>query len=252
MSPAWFVFAWLLLMQTQTDEDLVAAAKAAKAQDVRAAQDVVDEVNDRLKAAMKTKDSGKVKALRSQVRDASLELTRTRNKSVDEYVERERQAIDERHAQATEERKRREQRKRQANELDKKREEKRKVGPLSIDSAVVAPNEIGITELNFTITNNTNETIDAFDLEAECLNGFDEPLNSIRGSNLFSAACVTPVRPGGHAVMSVQMSLHNGTAKALVRVTRAKMSSGDVWTQSIEEARATPGAIVTALRPRRP
>lgn len=251
------VLAWLLLMQQHdVDDAVVAAAKAAKANDVEAAKAAAEKCNDRLKAAVKSRDMAAAKRIRAEASAASVAATRAKNRPLDEYIAVAAAAAERAKAAAAVRARRLEDElrlaERQAATRKKVAEEKRRVGPVFIESAVVVKNVIGLPEINLGVTNNSEDVIEAFDFEVECFTAFDEPVKSIYGSNVCTGACTSPIPPGEEKLMTVQLSLHGSTAKALVRVTRAKAGSGKVWEQTREEAKAINGAIFTAKPPRGP
>lgn len=262
MSSLALVATWLLFLQVQADieSEIIAEAKAYKSKDIAAAQQRVERCDELLKSCLKTKDSAGALKARGELRAAKESLSKIKSRRIEGYIENARLKVQQREEAAARQREaaairdEREERQRLDAERNAKlrakaMEERRKSGPVFIENAVVALNVINIPELNFSVTNATNDTVEAFDIEAECFNAFDEPVNDMLGSNVFSATCQDAMRPNANKVMSVQMSLHRGTGKAFVRVTRVKLGSGEVWTMSRDKAKETPGAIFEAKRP---
>jgi hypothetical protein len=247
-------------------------AKHLKERDIEAAQESVEKFDDLLKSSLNLKDSNGAVRARAQLRAAKLKLASAKSRRVEDYftksrlivreqVEHERVEELNRQNRAEEQRlkdQREEQRQERINASrerngrlrDQELAEMRKVGPMFIDSAVVATNEIGLPEVNFAATNTSGVAVEGFELEIKCLNSFDEPVVSMVGKDTVTASVGRRVAPGGQSHGSIQLSLHRTTSKAVVRVTRVKLANGDVWSQTAEEAAKIPGAVFTALTPR--
>jgi hypothetical protein len=257
-----------------TDHDLrvLAQAKSLKERDVEKAQKSVEHFEELVKSSVRLKDVDGAARARVQLRSAKIKLNAAKGRRVESYydisrlmvreiVEHER--VQELNRVEQEERKAKEKLAKQSREdgirasqeqNERRRQEdlaeKRKVGPIFIDSAVVATNAIGLPEVNFAATNTSDVAIEGFELEIKCLNSFDEPVVSMAGKNTVVASVAGRVAAGKQSLGSIQLSLHRATAKALVRVTRVKLANGDVWSQTAEEAATVQGAVFTALTPR--
>ncbi|MFN9293979.1 MAG: hypothetical protein ACK6EB_38350, partial [Planctomyces sp.] len=107
-------------------------------------------------------------------------------------------------------------------------------------------NVIGLPELTLDVQNNTNTTVEAIEFEADCFNKFDEPVIGLASGNRFSSHWKYAIPPGGRKQMSAQMSLFRTTAKADVWISRVKLGSGEVWTQTKDEAKKTPYGLAKA------
>jgi hypothetical protein len=240
-------------IQAMADEDQM--AREAKAADIASAKDAVDTCEQALKWAIKNKDQENAKKLRAELNAAKAKLAATKRKKHEDYVASAAWSEQKRQEDESSERElaaeRREKRLREAEATQRAREEKAKAGPVFIESAVIGRSIIGLPELNFVVSNAAGVTVEAFDIEVECFNSFDEPVKNLVGSNVFTGAVSTPILPNGQGIYSVQLSLHGGTSNAMVRVTRAKLSNGEVWKQSRDEAKEKPGAIYQAKPPRR-
>lgn len=256
MSLVAVVLPWLLLFQAVDDSAIQDICKEEKAKDVAAAEARVEDCENLLKKSLKAKDAAAARKMRETLKSARESLAKTKSKKLDEYFTKAMEVMNKRADEAERQEKR--ERKaaadqaamaRRAEERARLMEELRKVGPIVIANAGISTNVIGLPELNFTAINTTDTMIEAFDIEADCFNAFDEPVKSLVGSNVFSGAVTGVIPPGEERVLSVQLSLHANTAKALVRVTRVKPRDGEVCKQSREQAEKTPGAIVPARRP---
>lgn len=243
-------------------------AKHLKERDIEAAQESVEKFDDLLKSSLNLKDSNGAVRARAQLRAAKLKLASAKSRRVEDYFTKSRlivreqvehERVEELNRQnRAEEQRLKDQRQEQINASrerngrlrDQELAEMRKVGPMFIDSAVVATNEIGLPEVNFAATNTSGVAVEGFELEIKCLNLFDEPVVSMVGKDTVTASVGRRVAPGGQSHGSIQLSLHRTTSKAVVRVTRVKLANGDVWSQTAEEAAKIPGAVFTALTPR--
>ncbi len=216
-------------------------AKAAKQIDIEAAQQTVDECEDLLKQSIKMKDGASAKAMRARLKSAKEDLLAAKKKNHKEYMELATEVATWQLARGGE------------AAGDKRRGNTpgerallavKYVGPISIKEAGITTNSIGLPVLTIVVRNNTDRAISAFDLEVECWNSFDEPVRDLLGSNTFISPCQTKIESGETMRLRDQLSLHAGTAKATVRVTRAKAEAGQLWEQSREDAAQTEGAIV--------
>lgn len=241
--PRAVILALLLAAQAHADEAFRDAAKEVKAREIAAARARFDECNERMKAAIKAKDPDGAKQARAEMMAASKELARARSKPLSDYAEQAEQEAAEAARARAEKRKENE---RKSIELEEVRTRLRKIGPIFIQDAAVVTNVIGLPELNFVVRNSGSQAVEAFDVEAVCLNSFDEPVKGFLTGSVFLGACSTAVPPGEERHLSVQLSLHQGTTQALVRITRVKLASGEVWVQSKQEAEEIPGAIFEA------
>ena len=107
-------------------------------------------------------------------------------------------------------------------------------------------NIIGLPEIILEVRNNTGKTVEAIEFEADCFNKFDEPVNKLAGDNRFGAHWKYEIAPRATERIKAQMSLQRSTAKADVWISRVKLSDGQVWTQSKEEAKKQPYGMAKA------
>lgn len=124
-------------------------------------------------------------------------------------------------------------------------ERMRFAGPVVIAGVALGRNSIGSPQVTISVGNMTDRTVEAFDVEMECWNSFDEPVEA-GGDNVVGATCQRPLE-GGQADTAVwNLPLHDTTTRIAVRITRAKPQGGNIWSQTREEAARSPGAIVEA------
>jgi hypothetical protein len=234
--------------QVSDNQDVAEAiARQNHANDIVAADRVVDESEMKLREALARKDMNSARMLRTQIRRAKDAAAKVKKRDLDYYMDEARRVAIERSAKDADERRR-------EREMAKARQDslaqKQKAGPVFIENAVVSTNIIGLPELNFTVTNVADCAVEGFELEIKCRNSFDEPVLSMAGKDTVVASAGNRIPSGGESNASVQLSLHRITSKALVRITRVKLANGEVWIQAAEEAAKTPGAVFTATTPR--
>lgn len=114
--------------------------------------------------------------------------------------------------------------------------EVRKNRPLSIEALGLHLNVISLPELIVVARNNTATPIEAYTVDAECFNKFDEPVNNIAGSNVYRGISQTTIQAGQQDKGVWQMSLHRNTAYARVWIERVRFSDGTEWRQTKQEA----------------
>jgi hypothetical protein len=121
-----------------------------------------------------------------------------------------------------------------------------KAGPVAISGQGITINLIGLPELNLRVRNNTSNTVEAFEISADCFNKFDEPVNQIAGGNRFNGTQQYSLGPGEEKIFSWQLSLQRSAAKADAWIRRAKLSNGEVWEQTKEQASRIPRGVAKA------
>lgn len=119
-------------------------------------------------------------------------------------------------------------------------------GPVSILGMGIHTNIIGLPEITIEVQNNTDDTVEVIEFDADCLNKFDEPVEKLSGGNRFSAHWKYEIAPKAKQRISAQMSLQRTTAKADVWISRVRLGSGQVWTQTKEQAARTPYGLAKA------
>jgi hypothetical protein len=114
--------------------------------------------------------------------------------------------------------------------------ERAKNRPLSIEALGLHLNRINFPQLVVVVLNNTNKPIDAYTVNAECFNKFDEPVKDIAGSNVYAGISQTTIPAAQKEKGIWQLSLHRNTAYARAWITRVRFSDGTEWHQTKEEA----------------
>lgn len=237
------IVAVVLLGQMTAEDRAERLAKMAHRIDVQASAGEVGEWQNVLRYALANRDAELAKKAREGVKTAKRDLTRAKAKSQRDYMERAKRVT-------------RDQGLRDGPDGEGVTgdslspgeyflERIRHAGPLLIGGVVLQENEIGHPEVTISVGNLTDRTIEAFDVEIECWNAFDEPM-TVLGRNEFGATSQEPIRESEVTTATWMIPLRENTAKVAVRVTRVKPSYGNVWEQTREEAEQSPGAIVTA------
>jgi hypothetical protein len=237
------VVAVLLLGQMTAEDRAERLAKMAQRIDVQAAAGEVGEWQDVLRYALGNRDADLAKKAREGVKNAKRDLTRAKAKSQRDYMERAKRVTEDQGRLEGERQDRTPDHGLSPGEYFLERI--RHAGPLLIGGVALQENEIGHPEVTVCVGNLTDRTIEAFDVEVECWNAFDEPM-AVLGRNEFGATSQEPIRESEVTTATWMIPLRENTAKVAVRVVRVKPAYGNVWEQTREEAERAPGAIVTA------
>lgn len=133
-----------------------------------------------------------------------------------------------------------------ALKIEKENARYKAAGPLYIDRMGIVTNVIGVPELVLVVKNTTSQTVEAFDVSAECQNKFGEAVIFPGQGNVFSGTYQEKIMPGGTATVRWQLSLQRNTTKAWTWVKRVKMADGSVWQQTKAEAESKRVGFVLA------
>ena len=131
-------------------------------------------------------------------------------------------------------------------QAQRREKELAEAGPVAILGMGINTNAIGLPEITLEVQNNTDETVEAVEFEADCFNKFDEPVEKIGGGHRFGAHWKYEIPANAKERISAQMSLQRSTAKADVWISRVRLKSGKVWTQNKEQAARTPYGLAKA------
>jgi len=231
-----------LAVQVSADDRAERLAKMAQRVDVQAASGEVGEWQNVLRYALASRDQDLAKKAREGVKNAKRELARAKDRSYREYMDRARRVAEETGRPDRDEQNRTARENLSPGELYLERI--RHAGPLLICGAMVEKNSIGVPEVTIAVGNTSDRTIEAYDVEIECWNAFDEPVG-IDG-NVYDGTSQKRIAESEIATSTWMLAGHDTATRVSVRVTRVKPSHGNVWEQTREEAERAPGAIVTA------
>jgi hypothetical protein len=239
------VLAVLLFGQTTIEDRTKDLAKMAHEIDVKAAREDVVACERAVQHAISIRNREAMKKARADVKEAKQQLLEVEKRELSFYADRarrvaERTILDKPSDEDVEEMNRP-----GLTQGERHLERMRNVGPLLIVSAELEDNQIGVPEVTIGVGNLSDRTIEAFEVEIECWNAFDEPVKS-GGDNIVRGTYQKPIPRGDAAVATWMLSLHDTTTRVSVRITRVKPIEGSVWQLTREEAERSPGAIVSA------
>jgi hypothetical protein len=118
--------------------------------------------------------------------------------------------------------------------------------PLKILGAMIAFNSIGTPEVMIRVTNDSAKTIEAFKVDAELFNKFDEPVTFAGSDKAFRGIDQETLEVGKTRTCTWNLALRDTAARATLWVSRIKFSDGTEWLQDKELAAKRPGNLVTA------
>lgn len=236
------VLAVVLLGQMSVEDRAERLAKMAQRVDVQAAAGEVGEWQNVLRYALASRDQELAKKAREGVKNAKRDLARAKDRSQRDYMDRARRVAEETGRPDRDEQNRTAQENLSPGELYLERI--RHAGPLLICGAMIEKNQIGVPEVTIAVGNTSDRTIEAYDVEIQCWNAFDEPVGI--GGNVYEGTSQKTIVESEIVTSTWMLAGHDTATRIAVRVTRVKPSHGKVWEQTSEEAERSPGAIVTA------
>lgn len=188
-----------------------------------------------LKAATQERDNAKAGSLKDRIASRKRKLNETRQAPADELF-LEMRATEQ--AQAAAEFR--------AEQAQRREKELAAAGPVSILAMGINTNVIGLPEITIEVRNNSQATVEALEFDADCFNKFDEPVKKLGGTNRYSGHWKYAIAPGAKERITGQLSLQGSTAKADVWISRVRLSGGEVWTQTKEQATQKPYGLAKA------
>lgn len=233
---SWLAYVVVLLFAAQLsdDEKLLVAEYRQKQLEERTAKTAI--AQKEFKAAVKASEKAAAIQARSKLAELAKEIKELKKISEDDLFVK--MKAEEREAQAKQFR------------LDQEQEREKEIasaGPLTIIRMGIVTNVIGLPDLIVEVQNNTNQSIDALEIQADCFNKFGEPVNNMLGTNRFGMHYKYAIAPRAKAIVRAQMALHGHAAKADVWISRALVGNGVEWTQTKEKAKATPYGMAKAV-----
>jgi hypothetical protein len=238
------VVAVVLLGQMTADDRAERLAKMAQRIDVQAAHSEVADWNGFLRYALAKRDPELAKKAREGVKQAKRELSRAKARSPSDFMDRARRVAESEGLDRPDQDPGNRTASEQLSAGELYLERIRHAGPLLICGAMVEDNQLGIPEVTIAVGNTSDRTIEAFDVEIECWNAFDEPVGTL--GNVYEGTSQKRIAESEISTATWMLAGHDTTTRVAVRVTRIKPSYGQVWEQTREEADRSPGAIVTA------
>lgn len=223
---------------TPADRDL---AEAEKMSVVGPLSEALRREEQGLKDATKARDRDRIASAKLKVSAAKKQLNERKQLTLPEWlrIARERLAFEKQEREAVE---------KQRQESAASRAEAAKTRPLAIVGTKLVRNVIGLPELTVRVENLTDQPVEAFTVDAECFNKFDEPVKAPFKGNVFSGMSQSTVAPGAKENSTWQLSLHGGTGYAKVWLSRVRFADGKELTQTKEEAAQCKGLFKATLR----
>jgi hypothetical protein len=237
------VLAVVLLGQMTTEDRAERLAKMAQRIDVQAAAGEVGEWQNVLRYALANRNADLAKKAREGVKNAKRDFAKAKDRSARSYMDRARRAVEDEDRPDQNPGNRVSGENLTAGEWALERI--RYAGPAFICGAILEDDIGGVPVLTIAVGNRSDRTIDAYDVEIECWNAFDEPVGA-GGDNVMGGTCQTPLSESEIATAKWSLFGHQTATRVTVRITRIKPAYGNIWEQTREEAERAPGAIVTA------
>jgi hypothetical protein len=220
-------------------------AKMAHVIDVREAMGHLADCEAVLRTAPARRDPAFSKVAREEVQAAKRALADVRERGPKAYIERARRVAERQPGHRPDQDEFSDVQRERLSAGEWALERLRHSGPVTLFGAALDRDRIGLPQVTVSVANWTDDAVEAFDLEVECWNSFDEPVG-LADDGVMRAAFVRPLAPGQVDTGTLRLFLRDTTARVSVRVTRAKPAGGEVWEQTREEAERSPGAIVDA------
>jgi hypothetical protein len=193
-------------------------ADAERESKLKEMSDNVKEAERSVKAVQKSRDKTQIQKAKDELAFARKQLNTYKKRTDQEWLDAAQIRKSNEHLAAT-----------NAAETKKNR-------PLSIEALGLHSNVINLPELVVVSKNNTDKPIEAYTVNAECFNKFDEPVKDIAGNNVYRGISQTTIQAGQKDKGFWQMSLHRNTAYARVWITRVRFADGTEWQQTKQEA----------------
>lgn len=226
--------------QEFTKEEM-AVAKQCRERSLKQLRDELAGCQKRLSANRSPVDSEQRKELKDAVAKKKEELATAIGQPTSHWLK---QAEAEKEIQEKQAAKAIEESRKERERIAAEEEETRKNRPISIEAIGLRPNVINLPELIVICRNNTTIPVEAYTINAECFNKFDEPVADIAGNNVFKGISQTTIQAGKKERSSWQMSLHRNTAYAKVWISRVRFATGAEWNQTKEEAKSRQRSFV--------
>lgn len=107
--------------------------------------------------------------------------------------------------------------------------------PIEIIASELTRDIIDQPELRLRVRNNRLQAVDAYEATVKCFTKFGDPVNNLKGTNIFPAIAQTSVPAEASATHRWQLSWHTATGLVKLRIDRVKMQDGTVWKPSGED-----------------
>lgn len=184
-------------------------------------------------AALRKGKPSKVSPLTKQIKSKKAELSAAESKDADEH-----------YAEMVEKKEAEQQAAAKAARM-KALEESRP--PIEIVATGIHRNAINGASLTIEIQNTKDRAIEAFEVDVECFDKFDDPVSWPGKGNLFTGLSQSTLEAKKKTRAKWDLHLHRNTAKAKLWITRVKFADGAEWRQTRAEAAAARQIAPAAL-----
>jgi membrane-associated protease RseP (regulator of RpoE activity) len=107
--------------------------------------------------------------------------------------------------------------------------------PLQIIGTRLGRDIIGQPDLALEVRNNRNQDIEAFEITVQCFTKFGDPVGALGTDNIYDGIAQRIVEARKTANHRWQLSWHNTTGLAKVRIKRVKLADGTTWSPADDD-----------------
>lgn len=101
--------------------------------------------------------------------------------------------------------------------------------PLEITAGALGRDIINQPVLALRVKSNRPQRIEAYEVTVQCFTKFGDPVKGPRGSHIYDGIAQNEVEAEGESTVKWQLTFHNTTGLAKVRIERVKLADGTVW-----------------------
>jgi hypothetical protein len=101
--------------------------------------------------------------------------------------------------------------------------------PLEITAGALGRDIINQPVLALRVKSNRPQRIEAYEVTVQCFTKFGDPVKGPRGSHVYDGIAQNEVEAEGESTVKWQLTFHNTTGLAKVRIERVKLADGTVW-----------------------
>jgi hypothetical protein len=106
--------------------------------------------------------------------------------------------------------------------------------PLEIELATLETDILNMPVLGLQVKNNRQQIIEAYEVTVKCFTKFGDPVKGLQGTNVYDGIAQSEVAADSTKVSRWQLTFHQTTGLARVRIERVKLADGTVWTPAKE------------------
>lgn len=101
--------------------------------------------------------------------------------------------------------------------------------PLEITAGALGRDIINQPVLALLVRSNRPQRIEAYEVTVQCFTKFGDPVKGPRGSHIYEGIAQSEVDAESESTAKWQLTFHNTTGLAKVRIERVKLADGTVW-----------------------